>query len=40
MKESKDEILSALPEELLGGEKVSQADLIKFAPILGAFLTV
>merc|ERR1712130_5115 len=33
-KESKDDILSALPEELLAGEKVSQADLIKFAPVL------
>jgi len=33
-KESKDDILSALPKELLEGEKVSQADLIKFAPVL------
>ena len=34
---SKEDLLSNLPPELLNAEKVSNDDLIKFAPVLGIF---
>ena len=37
---SKEDLLSNLPPELLNAEKVSNDDLIKFAPVLGISIII